>query len=66
MTFQKKSYVYNKNNKKVDIILIDVCCEKLANEEEINKQDSHWDTYGDGVYQVRNISFCPFCGSKLL
>ena len=44
---------------------IKVCCERLSKEKEIGKLEDHWDCYGDGVYQIENILYCPFCGSEL-
>jgi hypothetical protein len=43
----------------------EICCEKLAREQEIGYQDGVWYCYGDGVIQVSDIQYCPFCGTKL-
>ena len=43
----------------------EVCCQRLADEKEIGFQDGKWFCYGDGVIQVNDIKYCPFCGKLL-
>lgn len=43
----------------------DICCQKLADTHEIGFQDGKWYCYGDGVIQVADIKYCPFCAEQL-
>ena len=49
--------------------IIKTCCRRLSFAQEINYQEDNgigeWACFGGGVYQERNIKFCPFCGVKL-
>ena len=64
MSYQKKVYT-NHPNKGLQNHIIDVCCLKLVLEEEIGQSDGVWYCYGDGIIQISDIKFCPFCGEKL-
>lgn len=43
----------------------EVCCQRLADNEEIEFQDGAWHFFGEGITQIPNISYCPFCGTEL-
>jgi len=65
MTFTMEAY--KKNRKGIyKTCIIDVCCEKLSNEdlEHICKEDDKWMAGGEGL-NYYEMFFCPFCGSKL-